>query len=85
MGYASYTVYRGGEEIEAGYAVDDVCNADGCEKKIDRGLAYLCGETPGGDEHGCGGYFCEEHLFLSMQEGVPQQCERCSTAADAKD
>lgn len=77
MGHASYTVYRNGEEIEAGYAVEDVCNRDGCEKEIDRGLGCLCGRTPGGDEYGCGGYFCGEHLF----GGDPQQCPSCHARA----
>lgn len=80
MGYASYTVYRNGEEIEAGYDVEDGCNKDGCTAKIDRGLGNLCGETPGGDEHGCGHYFCGEHLF----GGNPGQCEACRAAADKR-
>lgn len=61
MGYASYSLDDG---REAGYAVKDTCNQDGCDEKIDRGLACLCGETPGGDEHGCGGYFCSAHLLI---------------------
>jgi hypothetical protein len=80
MGYASYTVSRNGEQIEAGYAVEDVCNADGCKEEIDRGLDYLCGRTPGGDEYGCGGYFCGEHLSLSATDDVPQMCSPCSAS-----
>jgi hypothetical protein len=78
MGYAHYTVTRNGEEIEAGYAVDTVCEQDGCEEQIDRGLAYLCGETPGGDEDGCGGYFCGQHLYMALDlpaaEGLCKPC-----------
>jgi len=78
MGYAHYTVTRDGEEIEAGYAVDTVCEQTGCKEKIDRGLAYLCGETPGGDEHGCGGYFCGQHLYMALDlpatEGLCKPC-----------
>lgn len=77
MGYAAYEVYRNGEKIEAGYAVEAVCDKDGCNEKIDRGLAYLCGQTPGGDEFGCGGYFCGQHLTGG------QQCQPCSEKADA--
>ncbi len=83
MGYGSYMVYRRGEEIEAGYLVDDVCNEEGCEEKIDRGLDYLCGQFPGGDEYGCGGYFCGAHLFFSSEEGVPQRCRTCCNGAPA--
>ncbi|WP_433363901.1 hypothetical protein [Streptosporangium sp. CA-115845] len=82
MGYARYEVYRNGERIEAGYAVEDTCNRDGCEAKIDRGLGCLCGHTPGGDEFGCGHYFCEEHLFVSMRDDEPQMCEPCFDAAE---
>jgi hypothetical protein len=83
MGYASYTITRRGEEIEAGYAVPDICNKEGCSEEIDRGLAFLCGQHPGGDEYGCGGYFCYSHLLLSVEEGVPQRCEACFDAADS--
>lgn len=77
MGYAHYEIVRNGETIEAGYGVEAVCEEDGCKAKIDRGLAYLCGKHPGGDEHGCGGYYCEQHLY-----GGVSQCKRCSEAAD---
>jgi hypothetical protein len=82
MGYAHYTVYRNGQEIEAGYAVEDVCNKDGCGEEIDRGLAHLCGQTPGGDEFGCGGYFCESHLYYSPRDDEPQMCDPCFDAAE---
>jgi hypothetical protein len=63
MGYALYEITRNGETIEAGYAVDTVCEEDGCYEQIDRGLAHLCGAQPGGDEYGCGGYYCGDHLY----------------------
>jgi hypothetical protein len=80
MGYAYYTLADG---REAGYGVDSICDENGCTEKIDRGLWYLCGETPGDNEHGCGGYFCGEHLLMGyMQAGkyhsAPHQmCPRC--------
>jgi len=83
MGYAHYIVYRNGEEIEAGYTVEDICEEAGCDERIDRGLAHLCGEKPGGDEYGCGGYFCSSHLYLSSQEGHPQMCKGCLARAAA--
>lgn len=85
MGYASYTVLRNGQKIEAGYAVKDTCNEKSCQEAIDRGLDYLCGETPGGDEYGCGGYFCSSHLYYSMRDGEPQMCTRCIDAANREE
>lgn len=78
MGYASYTVTGGrhsGEEC--GYAVDAVCDAEGCDEKIDRGLACLCGRLPGGGEDSCGGYFCAGHLFIPGG-GRGQRCGECA-------
>jgi hypothetical protein len=82
MGYAFYTVRRNGEEIEAGYGVETTCEEPGCDEAIDRGLGCLCGQTPGGDEHGCGGYFCGQHLFYG-DTGQGQQCRRCVRATQA--
>ncbi|GAA2199897.1 hypothetical protein [Streptomyces bangladeshensis] len=81
MGNARYEIYRNGEKIEAGYDVAAVCEEEGCEEKIDRGLYYLCGNTPGGDEYGCGGYFCGKHLYLGSGAPVPEGlCARCDRA-----
>lgn len=77
MGFAYYTIYRNGQEIAAGYSVEAVCEEDGCQEKIDRGLEYLCGATPGGDEYGCGGYYCGNHLFLSGAPTSSGLCSRC--------
>ncbi|MFH8751100.1 hypothetical protein ACH4GK_31835 [Streptomyces rimosus] len=77
MGYAYYEIYRDGEKIQAGYSVEAVCEEPGCEEQIDRGLAYLCGETPGGDEGGCGGYFCGEHLYMAHEGQHGERCIRC--------
>ncbi|MEE6264933.1 hypothetical protein V2E29_04630 [Streptomyces diastatochromogenes] len=74
MGYARYEVFRRGQTIEAGYDVATTCEQPSCNETIDRGLAHLCGETPGDDEHGCGGYFCDQHLYMAP-EG--QHGERC--------
>lgn len=85
MGYAHYTVTRDGEEIEAGYAVETACEKDGCTKQIDRGLAHLCGATPGGDEHGCGSYFCGQHLYMAPDvPGAEGLCESCSARHKAQ-
>ena len=42
--------------------VEATCDQRGCAEKIDRGLAYLCGEVPNGEEGGCGRYFCMNHI-----------------------
>jgi len=79
MGYAHYTITRSGEEIEAGYAVEAVCETETCPAEIDRGQYYLCGDTPGGDERGCGGYFCSEHLLIVAEgEWTGQLCGPCA-------
>lgn len=77
MGYAHYEITRNGEQIEAGYSVEATCEQDGCEERIDRGLGYLCGADPGGDEYGCGGYFCGEHLYGGVGP-AQSQCGSCS-------
>jgi hypothetical protein len=78
MGNMHYEIYRNGQKIQAGYGVEAVCEQDGCTEEIDRGLYHLCGETPGGDEYGCGGYFCGSHLFLGsgapVSDGLCQGC-----------
>ena len=71
MGYAYYILPDG---REAGYGVEATCDEPGCTARIDRGLGYLCGTEPGGDEHGCGGYFCGAHLTY----GTVQRCGRCA-------
>lgn len=60
---------------DIGYGVPATCDHPGCGKAIDRGLAYVCGGEPYGGEHGCGLYFCDEHMLIG---GERQQCERCA-------
>ena len=64
---------------EIGYGVEAVCDHPKCNKKIDRGLSYVCGGQPYGGEHGCGLYFCSEHLSYRDVRGVGfvQNCPRC--------
>lgn len=77
MGYAYYEIVRNGEKIEAGYGVEAMCDKPDCVEKISRGLDALCGETPGGDEHGCGGYFCDEHLYMAPDGQNGWRCFLC--------
>ena len=62
---------------DIGYGVPAICDRPGCGAAIDRGLAYVCGGEPYGGEHGCGLFFCGEHMLFG--ETIPrcQQCERC--------
>lgn len=60
---------------DIGYGVPAICDHPGCNEKIDRGLAYVCGGEPYGGERGCGLYFCYEHLILHAR--LPQLCNRC--------
>ncbi|MGW2920366.1 hypothetical protein ACWDBF_21245 [Streptomyces angustmyceticus] len=85
MGYAHYEITRNGKTIEAGYSVPTTCEQPGCNERIDRGLAHLCGETPGGDEHGCGGYFCGNHLYMNSNPAAcGSACRGCNDRYDAQ-
>lgn len=70
MGYAIYWVDK--HRRFGGYGVPAQCEHPDCRRRIHRGLAFLCGSEPGGDETGCGLYFCEKHRL-----GVGL-CERCA-------
>lgn len=72
IGYDSYW------NRDIGYGVPAYCDHPGCMEEINRGLSYVCGGEPYGGEHGCGLYFCGEHLHQNDH----QNCERC--ACDAK-
>jgi len=56
---------------EVGYLIEAECDHPECNAKIDRGLGFCCGGMHGGggyyhkgtgEHHGCGGYFCGDHL-----------------------
>lgn len=66
--------YDGNWKRDIGYGVPAICDRPGCGADIDRGLGYVCGGEPYGGEHGCGLFFCGEHLWVG---GERQQCERC--------
>ncbi|MGP5014528.1 hypothetical protein ACTXJX_11975 [Glutamicibacter ardleyensis] len=49
---------------DSGDTVTAECDKTGCSARINRGLDYLCGETPNPDpdtDYGCGQYFCVKH------------------------
>lgn len=60
---------------DIGYGVPTICDFPNCNMRIDRGLSYVCGGEPYGGERGCGLYFCQKHLFMSVR--LPQLCSRC--------
>jgi hypothetical protein len=84
MGWA-FGVNREGREV--GYGVLATCDQDGCNARIDRGLGCVCGGMHDGDEHGCGRYFCGEHLLYTYwgEEEIPspQLCAECADAFEA--
>jgi hypothetical protein len=63
---------------DIGYGVPAECDHPTCRVKIDRGLSFVCGGEPFGGNHGCGLYFCPDHLFHAgeKRDGV-QLCLRC--------
>ena len=60
---------------DVGYGVRAVCDHPLCHEPIDRGLAYICGGEIHGGEHGCGLFFCHEHLRYA--ERCSQLCPAC--------
>lgn len=63
---------------DIGYGVPSQCDHPNCTAEINRGLAHVCGGQPYGGEHGCGLYFCREHLSYHKVDGeLIQLCKRC--------
>ena len=64
---------------DIGYGVPAICDHPKCDKKIDRGISYVCGGEAYGGDHGCGLYFCESHLYFhNFVDGNNRQvCFRC--------
>ena len=58
---------------DIGYGVPALCDHPKCDKRIDRGLAYVCcDQEPFGGERGCGLFFCYDHVDSE------HRCPRCS-------
>jgi hypothetical protein len=65
---------------DIGYGVPCICDYPKCNKKIDRGLSYVCGSEAYGGENGCGLYFCEEHMKTRKPHNSDMTlslCPRC--------
>lgn len=67
---------------DIGYGVPSICDHPGCGKEIDRGLSYVCGGEVYGGEHGCGLFFCSDHLFYHEESGK-FLCDRCHSGGKA--
>lgn len=71
---------------DIGYGVPAVCDHPDCNKEINRGLSYVCGNDIYGGEHGCGLFFCDEHLKDVYNENgeliKSDVCERCAKNED---
>lgn len=86
MGWGNCGTDSKGRSI--GYCHEAVCDHPGCDKEIDRGLAYACGsmhgtEILGGEYTGssCEKYFCYAHLEMYWDESediyLGTFCEEC--------
>ncbi|SHU64691.1 Uncharacterised protein [Mycobacteroides abscessus subsp. abscessus] len=70
---------------DVGYGVPAFCDHPGCDKAIDRGFDYVCGGDAYGGDHGCGLFFCGEHLGFACSDDerkscgyTPMLCQRCT-------
>jgi hypothetical protein len=64
MGYGYYTIHHYGQDRPAGHMVLATCDRRGCDVEIDRGLGYICGQSPHDRfdaAPGCGRYYCGSH------------------------
>ena len=62
---------------DIGYGVPAYCDHPGCNERINRGLAHVCGGDPYGGDEGCGLYFCAKHLFNLSDSNRPL-CDACA-------
>lgn len=79
MGWGNCGFDKQGRPI--GYVHEAECDHPDCNKKIDRGLSYVCGTMHGEDEHSCDKYFCEEHksnLVETSDDDVIRVCDSCA-------
>lgn len=76
MGWAYCGKDSQGRDI--GYGVFAFCDHPGCNKRINRGLSYACGENHGEHDYYCEKYFCSDHLFYSDHPDAERRvCKEC--------
>ena len=78
MGWGDCGVDKKGRPI--GYVHEAICDHEGCEEKIDRGLSYACGGMHGENEIGCDKYFCSSHLSNTIEDSCGDYyhvCDKC--------
>jgi len=75
MGWSDCGLDSRGRHI--GYQYQARCDHKGCHRRIDRGLAFACGNMHGETEYGCEGYFCHDHLHGVGEEHDYQLCAEC--------
>ena len=66
---------------DIGYGVPALCDHPACQESINRGLSYVCGQDVYGGEHGCGLFFCGDHLLWARKQKT-FVCERCHAGLD---
>jgi hypothetical protein len=76
MGWSNCGTDSKGRPI--GYAHEAVCDYDGCNNVIDRGLSYACGGMHGHNGVDCDGYYCPQHL-RTFVEHDGHECTVCDT------
>jgi len=66
---------------DIGYGVPAQCDHPDCATEIHRGLHFVCGGQPYGGEHGCGLFFCDDHMLytipVNLEADLHQVCSRC--------
>lgn len=63
-----------------GYCHPATCDHPGCDKEIDRGLAYVCGDMHGEDEFSCEKYFCDAHrICVEIDYPTPSSDTICTS------
>lgn len=78
MGWANCGDDSNGRPI--GYAHEGTCDQEGCDEKIVRGLAFVCGQMHGSDEVSCEKYFCGKHKanYVMSPSIETQVCDECA-------
>ena len=65
------------EGKRVGYGVRAKCEHPGCNARIDRGLAFKCGNDIGRGVGFCNRFFCSKHLYY-LGRGFVQVCQSCA-------